>query len=44
MGGSLMRICVICEGSYPFVAGGVSSWLHGLIKAMPQMTSVQKSV
>ena len=36
MGGSLMRICVICEGSYPFVAGGVSSWLHGLIKAMPQ--------
>ena len=31
-----MKICVICEGSYPFVAGGVSSWLHGLIKAMPQ--------
>ena len=31
-----MRICVICEGCYPFVAGGVSSWLHGLIKAMPQ--------
>ena len=31
-----MRICVICEGSYPFVAGGVSSWLHGLIKVMPQ--------
>ena len=31
-----MRICVICEGCYPFVAGGVSSWLHGLIQAMPQ--------
>ena len=31
-----MRICVICEGCYPFVAGGVSSWLHGLIRAMPQ--------
>lgn len=31
-----MRICVICEGCYPFVAGGISSWLHGLIKAMPQ--------
>lgn len=30
-----MRICVICEGSYPFVAGGVSSWLQGLMKAMP---------
>ncbi|MGN0996297.1 MAG: GT4 family glycosyltransferase PelF [Candidatus Ventricola sp.] len=31
-----MRICVICEGCYPFVAGGVSSWLHGLIRSMPQ--------
>lgn len=31
-----MKICVICEGCYPFVAGGVSSWLHGLIRAMPQ--------
>ena len=31
-----MRICVICEGCYPFVAGGVSSWLHGLMRAMPQ--------
>lgn len=31
-----MKICVICEGSYPFAAGGVSSWLQGLIKAIPQ--------
>ncbi len=31
-----MKICVICEGCYPFVAGGVSGWLHGLMKAMPQ--------
>lgn len=31
-----MRICFICEGSYPFVAGGVSSWLHDLISNMPQ--------
>jgi len=31
-----MRICVICEGSYPFVAGGVSSWLQELILSMPQ--------
>jgi len=27
---------MICEGSYPFVAGGVSSWLHELILSMPQ--------
>jgi hypothetical protein len=31
-----MRICVICEGSNPFVAGGVSSWLQELILHMPQ--------
>ncbi len=31
-----MRVCVICEGSYPFVAGGVSSWLQELILNMPQ--------
>lgn len=31
-----MKICVICEGSYPFVAGGVSSWLHGMMQSMPQ--------
>ncbi len=31
-----MKICVICEGCYPFVAGGVSSWLQGMMKAMHQ--------
>ncbi len=31
-----MRICMICEGCYPFVAGGVSSWLHELIQSMPK--------
>ncbi|MDD3920959.1 MAG: GT4 family glycosyltransferase PelF [Eubacteriales bacterium] len=31
-----MRICVIAEGCYPFVAGGVSSWLQSLIQSMPQ--------
>ena len=36
LGGWNLKICVICEGCYPFVAGGVSGWLHGLIRAMPQ--------
>jgi len=31
-----MRICVILEGCYPYVTGGVSSWIHQLIQAMPQ--------
>lgn len=31
-----MRICMILEGSYPYVTGGVSSWMHQYIQAMPQ--------
>lgn len=31
-----MRICIIAEGCYPYVAGGVSSWIQMLIKGMPQ--------
>ena len=31
-----MRICVILEGCYPYVTGGVSTWIHQYIKAMPQ--------
>ncbi|MBH0164232.1 GT4 family glycosyltransferase PelF [Fictibacillus sp. 7GRE50] len=31
-----MRIAIIAEGSYPFVSGGVSSWIHTLITEMPE--------
>ncbi len=31
-----MRICVILEGCYPYITGGVSTWIHQYIKAMPQ--------
>lgn len=31
-----MRICMILEGCYPYVRGGVSSWMHAYIGAMPQ--------
>ena len=31
-----MKICLVCEGCYPYVAGGVSSWVQDMIKAMPQ--------
>lgn len=31
-----MRICLIAEGSYPYVVGGVSSWVQTLIKSMPE--------
>ncbi|MCM3077733.1 GT4 family glycosyltransferase PelF [Brevibacillus invocatus] len=31
-----MRICIIAEGSYPYVTGGVSSWIHNLALQMPE--------
>ena len=27
------KICLICEGSYPYVVGGVSSWIQDLVKS-----------
>jgi polysaccharide biosynthesis protein PelF len=31
-------ICVLVEGTYPYVTGGVSSWLHHLITSLPEFT------
>jgi len=31
-----MKICFILEGSYPYVRGGVSTWVDGYIRSMPQ--------
>ena len=30
-----MRVCLVIEGSYPFITGGVSSWVHELISGLP---------
>ena len=30
-----MKICLVLEGSYPYVHGGVSTWMHNYIKGMP---------
>ncbi|HRY54541.1 MAG TPA: GT4 family glycosyltransferase PelF [Spirochaetia bacterium] len=30
-----MRVCLVIEGSYPFITGGVSSWVHELIGGLP---------
>lgn len=32
-----MRVCLILEGSYPYVYGGVSNWMHQYIQAMPEV-------
>lgn len=31
-------VCIIVEGCYPYVAGGVSSWINWLISGLPDLT------
>jgi len=33
----LADVCLLLEGTYPFVTGGVSSWVHDLILGMPDV-------
>jgi len=30
-------VCLVVEGTYPYVRGGVSSWVHALICGMPEL-------
>lgn len=31
-------ICLLLEGTYPYVRGGVSSWVHQIITKLPELT------
>ena len=31
-----MKICMILEGSFPFVRGGVSKWIADMLHSMPE--------
>lgn len=31
-------VCLLLEGTYPFISGGVSSWLHRLISGLPELS------
>ena len=31
-------VCLLLEGTYPYVAGGVSSWVHDLIRAQKHLS------
>lgn len=33
----MIDVMLILEGTYPFVSGGVSSWVHALISGMPEL-------
>lgn len=39
-----MRICIVAEGCYPYVVGGVSSWVHSMIKQFPDYQFVILSI
>ena len=30
-------VCLVLEGTYPFVSGGVSSWVHHLVSRLPHL-------
>src|SRR6476660_2974357 len=34
----LADVCMLVEGTYPYVSGGVSSWIHSLITNLPDFT------
>src|SRR5260370_4680692 len=31
-GAPIADVCIVVEGAYPYVSGGVSAWVHGLIR------------
>src|SRR5688572_19882706 len=35
--GAIPDICLVLEGTYPFVAGGVSSWMHQLVTQLHEL-------
>src|SRR5438045_4057932 len=32
-----MHVCLIAEGSYPYITGGVGKWTHDLIASLPEV-------
>jgi len=35
-----MRVCIVAEGCYPYVVGGVSGWIHSMIRSFPNLEFV----
>ena len=39
-----MKICIVAEGCYPYVVGGVSGWIHSMIQALPDKEFIILSI
>ena len=44
IGGAPLTVCLIIEGSYPYITGGVSAWVQELVKALPGVRFVLYSI
>jgi polysaccharide biosynthesis protein PelF len=40
MSADRLRVCLLLEGTYPFITGGVSSWVHEIITGLPDIDFV----
>lgn len=39
-----MKICIVAEGCYPYVVGGVSGWINSMIKSFPEHEFIVLSI
>ncbi len=39
-----MRVCIVVEGCYPYVMGGVSSWIQSMITSMPDVEFIIQTI
>ena len=37
MSRKVMKVCIVAEGCYPYVVGGVSGWINSLIRSFPNV-------
>ncbi len=44
MRGVGLRVCIVSEGCYPYQVGGVSSWIHSMIKSCPDLEFVLANI
>lgn len=39
-----MRVCIVAEGCYPYVIGGVSGWINSMIRSFPNIEFIVLAV
>ena len=35
--GDKMKVCIVAEGCYPYMVGGVSGWINSMIQSFPNI-------